>query len=429
MSSMKETPQKKVLVSISLQHASGRDLLSGIFRHLETSASLHLKLLQSDDTPLTAERIRTAENEGVAGLIVTNIENADVANALLRTKLPLVLTCIRNERLEAKRGKISFIRNDNTGIGTLGAEYFLKHGRFCTFAFVHAKSEGTWDNDRCTAFCNRLSREGVRTRVFRSDLAPGSDRDIAELASWLTALPKPAAVMASCDWRGEQVLSACEAAGIGIPEKISLLGVDNDEFVCQHSSPPLSSILPGHEEMGRRAAEELERLILSTDAARPAKPLTVHPVRIVERASSAVIPPSAALVERARLFIRDNADKDIGVMDVVRHLRVSRRLAELRFKAIEGQTIREAIESTRFARLKRKLTASSRPIAEIAAECGFRDANALAHLFKKRTGTSMRAFRTASAAAKPIVQKRQTPAQPRTGKGKHRNVRRPKRRS
>ena len=74
---------------------------------------------------------------------------------------------------------------------------------------------------------------------------------------------------------------------------------------------------------------------------------------------------------------------------------MSRRLVEVRYRAATGETIREAIESVRMDKLKRLLVSTRRPIAVLAAECGFRNSNSLSHRFKNLVGLSIREWRKA----------------------------------
>lgn len=381
---------RKVLVDISLLHASGRDIVSGIFRHIEANCRWELKLFQSEENPLTPEKIDAAVADGVAGIIMTSVHSTDVERALARTTVPVVLIGVRNKVIETRRSGVATIRNDNNGIGTMGAEYFARHGQFRTFGFVSAGSGLDWSSEREMAFAETIARYGKRIEVFRTAASPGSEDDRRDLAKWLASLPAPTALMAACDWRNEHVLGACKEIGMDVPGKISLIGVDNDEFVCSHTAPSLSSILPNHEEMGASAAATLDRMMAGR---RFTASITIPPKRIVERESSSFIPPSTMLVERALNFISANACDGIAVADVVRHLNVSRRLAELRFKEIEGRTMRDAIESVRLERLTSLLVGTRRPIAAIAHECGFQNPNAIEHLFKKRFGISMREYR------------------------------------
>ncbi|MBR4616251.1 MAG: substrate-binding domain-containing protein [Kiritimatiellae bacterium] len=53
---------------------------------------------------------------------------------------------------------------------------------------------------------------------------------------------------------------AVSRTGIKVPTQIAILGVDNDELYCVNSRPTLSSVHPNHVELGRMAAESLDRM-------------------------------------------------------------------------------------------------------------------------------------------------------------------------
>ena len=114
---------------------------------------------------------------------------------------------------------------------------------------------------------------------------------------------------------------------------------------------------------------------------------------IVERQSAKPVTPATRLVEQATAFIRRNALKGIGAMDVVNHLGVSRRLADVRFRQFTGQSILAAILKVRLDEVKRRLRDTNTPIAKIAAACGFRGENYAKKLFKSRFGVSMSVWR------------------------------------
>ena len=46
-----------------------------------------------------------------------------------------------------------------------------------------------------------------------------------DLVDWLKALPKPVAILACNDIRGQQVVNACGEAGIRVPDEVAVLGV------------------------------------------------------------------------------------------------------------------------------------------------------------------------------------------------------------
>jgi AraC-like DNA-binding protein len=79
--------------------------------------------------------------------------------------------------------------------------------------------------------------------------------------------------------------------------------------------------------------------------------------------------------------------------DVARHLRVSRRLCDLRFRECYGDSILEAILKIRFNELKRRLVSSNIRIGKITSACGFTCESHAKRAFKKRFGMSMREWR------------------------------------
>ncbi|MBQ2630598.1 MAG: helix-turn-helix transcriptional regulator, partial [Kiritimatiellae bacterium] len=92
-------------------------------------------------------------------------------------------------------------------------------------------------------------------------------------------------------------------------------------------------------------------------------------------------------------IIDRHALEGITAADVVARLHVSRSLADLRFREVTGTSILEAILNRRLAEVKRMLGGTDMRISEIAVRCGYRDANYLKNLFRKRFGLSMREFR------------------------------------
>jgi len=67
---------------------------------------------------------------------------------------------------------------------------------------------------------------------------------------WLNGLVKPVTLFAAMDGRACQVLDACMSAGISVPQEISVLGVDDDPFICNATFPTLSSIQTNGKEAG-----------------------------------------------------------------------------------------------------------------------------------------------------------------------------------
>lgn len=393
----RSTPDRKlarrqIVVALRMVDAVGRARLEGLFRFLREGHPWDLHLVQSD-AEFTPGFIRAAERTGVDGIIVSLTGSSRAMEFLAHSSIPVVaIDAGSTPPLSQRRQNITFITIDDAGIGTLGAEHLASLGSFRAFAFIHAVRPSVWSQRRGEAFHAALARMHLPATEYRSSPRASDLADRQALANWLVALPKPAAVMAADDVRATQILDVCPRAGIRVPSQLAVLGVDDDELLCDYTVPPLSSIQFVNEEQGLLAGRELD-LLMNARRPRAAKTIPWMFKRVVERASAVPVAPAARLVNKALAFIARNALSGIGVDDVVRHLGVSRRLADLRFRELENRTILQAILDRRFGELERRLLETDLPIRRLAAACGFGDVVHLTRLFRKRHGMTMREFR------------------------------------
>ena len=383
--------QIKILTAVRISKASGRDMLSGMFRFIEQNPAWQLHLVQYDPE-FTADIVRRAPKEGFDGIVATFPGSEGVLDALAETPLPGVLVSVHSDRMEKRRRPVVLIGNDNGALGRLAATSFMKNGNYAAYAYVPKNDEG-WCAERGESFAATLAQSGMECATFASCANPSAPSEDAEgLAGFLSGLAKPAAVYAASDECALKVLAAAQAAGVKIPEQMALIGTDNDEFLVRHSNPPITSILPGHFKMGLRAMSEMKKLLSGGRGSR--KPIYIPPVSIMERTSTKPALPAAALVKRAKAYIASHGCERIEVADVVGHLGVSRRLAELRFRQMEGVSLRRAIENHRLAEAKKLLSRTGLSVTAIAERVGFSGQNRLSHVFKARFGTAPEHWRT-----------------------------------
>ncbi len=308
---------------------------------------------------------------------------------------PAVTICPHRRATQAHTAPIGSVKVDGRDLGRTAADYFLSLGRFRAFGFVGESHRPLADDPRAQGFAERLKERSLATFRFpRQDSPDGSAASLAALAAWLTDLPKPAAVMASYDLLATQVLDAAHEAGLDVPEQVSVLSVDNDNLLCDFTDPPLTSLAPDYAQAGAQAVRTLLRMMGTGRTARAPTTL-IRGHHLVERESTRHLTPSAALVERALAFIRQDACDGIDARDVVTHLGVLRRLADRRFRELTQKSILETILEIRLNALKEKIAATRRPIGTLTLECGFRSENHAKALFRQRFGLSMRAFRNA----------------------------------
>lgn len=197
--------------------------------------------------------------------------------------------------------------------------------------------------------------------------------------------------MTANDDRGLQVLDACRRVGAAVPNQVAVLGVDNDEYLCGLSLPPLSSIDINSEETGYQAAALLDRLM---DGKSPPKRLPkIVPTGVVVRRSTDVLATDDEDVIRAVQFIREQACRPIRTTDVFEELSVSRGQLESRFRSVMGHTVHQEIDRVRIERAKTLLAETMLPIKQVALQSGFRTVQYLARAFRRRTGDTPAAFR------------------------------------
>ena len=383
---------RTVIIGITIASKSGRDILSGVFSYIEGGCAWRPKLVQSWNE-LTAPALADMESNGVDGYLLSYSGDGGARDFLMRSSKPLVLIGTERNDFVGRPAPTAFVWNDNAAIGALGARHIVSLGSFNSHGFVHSTNPLCTDA-RCRGFAETLRQAGRHVIMeFRPDPRKCPDEQAKALVRWLVDLPKPAAVMTASDACALHVLEAVARGGIKVPEQIMIVGTDNDELLASHSSPPLTSVQPGHFEMGFKAAAELERL-MSTRRRSKTRMTTIPPQRIVVRESTRMARPAAMLVKRAWDYIRQKAGLGVSATDVTAFLGCSRELADLRFREVEGCTLRAALEGYRLKEVKRLLRTTSRPVSAIARECGFKSASHLSHLFRLRTGISPKDWRS-----------------------------------
>lgn len=279
-------------------------------------------------------------------------------------------------------------RLDSFKIGTMAAEYFLER-RYTSFAFVAEPNNHYWTVERQQGFMARLKQDGYTCQLYNEF----SDKDQSDwiherprLMAWLTALPKPTAVFAAMDGRARLVLDACAVCGIKVPNEIAVLGVDNDQVLCETAYPRLSSIsITGR---GQIVAARLDARLKKLPVERIDMPKETYAV--VERESTGHNAMANPFLARGLLFIRKNAHTtNLRVDDVVTTMGCSRRLAEQLFMTHVGHTIKKEIEILRFREVKRLLKETNLSIAAIAETCAFKNESHLSRRFAQLFGMTM----------------------------------------
>lgn len=378
------------MVALSLASAAGRKKLNGVHRFLSEGYDWDMELLR-DEGSLTAETISSASRSQFDGLLIGFAGKCALRTLHADKKLPTIFIDNPNANTLEELPLCMFVNDDAKDIAQSAAKHLMSCPGIRSFGFVPSRAPSRWSHDRQTAFASAFHQKKNRLSIYDG---PGDSREA--LVEWLQGLEKPAAILAAFDDRARDVLEACRANGIDVPGQLSVLGIGNDEPICEMSVPALSSVAVDFEREGYAAARELQAMMLRRRVTNRREVLC-GVKEVVFRASTSALKTPAALVQRAKEFIDRHALEGITAADIVARLHVSRSLADLRFREVTGTSILEAILARRLDEVKRLLRETDLRISEIAARCGYRDANYLKNLFKKRTGMSMREWRAQSA--------------------------------
>ena len=365
--------RRQVALLVETSNAYARGLLQGIVGHIREHEPWSFHLMEQgrgDDPPAWLEQWR---GDGIIARIETPRIAVDVSAARLVPGLPWVET-------------------DDAHIARLGAEHLLERG-FKHFGYC-GDPRFNWSIWREQHFRATVQAAGVGVHSY----LPGTEGDLTAqadgLREWLRRLPKPVGIMAAYDIRGQQVLDACRSAGLAVPVEVAVIGVDNDELLCELASPPLSSVIPNAYRTGYEAAALLDRLMHGKKVAPVAH--LIPPLGVAARQSTDVLAVDDREVARAVQFIREHACEGIGVGDVLRAVPLSRRVLEQRFRRLLGRTPREEILQVRLGRVRQLLAETDLPLYLVADRTGFEHVEYLSVVFKRETGVTPSAHRAAA---------------------------------
>lgn len=380
----RRTSRKSVVVAVDLAKKSRRDFLAGIFDRCNCGFDWSIRILQSS-AELTPEIVRGWEVGGVDGVIITEDGVEGTERALAESCIPAVIVGSRRDWLNERKNNMVFLRIDDERLGAFAAEQLSKLGAFNSAAFMPSAPDDFWGELRERGFCAGMRKHKLDVCIYNEKV----DGPISE---FVERLPKPAAVFAASDKIAFSVISTLRNPETIIPGKVVLLGVDNDELLCNSVKPRLSSVNPDHYDEGRIAQRELESLMRARKP-RQVKTILCSKMELVGRESTVNLSPSARILSRALDYISRHAVEGVTPDMVAEHTGISRRLLDLRFNELHSRTVAQCILEAKLDAVKYQLAETETPIGNIAQKCGFINSNHLKNIFRRYVGVSMRAFR------------------------------------
>jgi LacI family transcriptional regulator len=382
---------RKVALIYDARLAYDLQVMTGVAAYLQEG---HYYSIYIEENALKDQRLpdlRSWDGDG----IIADFDDPAVARLVVQSRLPTVAFG-GGYGWYAENSSIPYFYTNNERIAVLAAEHLaergFRHFAYCGYA---ATPINGWSNERETAFRAHIERLGRTCDVFedrsrRPHQWASRQRAIGE---WLRKLPKPVGVMAANDNRGRQVLEACRAYDLAVPDEIAVIGVDNDELLCRLSAPPLSSVEQGARGLGYAAAALLSDMMAGRRTRQ--RRFVIDPKGVVTRHSTDVLAIDEPKVAQAMAFIKEHAARGIKVPDVVAAVAISRSGLESRFGSVLGYTIRTAIRRTQLERARHLVQETEMPLKQVAAESGFKSIQHMTTVFVKAFGRTPATFRAA----------------------------------
>lgn len=281
---------------------------------------------------------------------------------------------------------------DMAEAGRLAADHLLGRG-FSRFGFVGGRdpsSRGQLEGFRAALRLAGLPCPSLTVPLDYSDARDWSvfhDR----LDRWMQTWVYPMGVFASYELVARLLAGVCRHRGVRIPDDVGIVCTGNTELICEMFEPTITSIEQGFENVGARAAEELDRMMRGGRP--PAEPIRVPPLAVVERGSTAAFAVADPDLARVMREVWSPGARRLRVKDLLAGFPGSRRTLERRFREKLGRTLHQEIQRARIDRARKLLLLTGESLKSVAAKSGFRSPAHFSRVFRGQEGVSPSDYR------------------------------------
>lgn len=226
-----------VVMRDDIGHSFWAEILSGLGKILAKTGR-HFVLSFFNRQPGAEKKAFTfLKQKGVDAYLWTPADNSDFNSIRnLVGSRPLLLLAGRHDDFD-------FVAVDEDSGGKLAAEYFVQRG----FTKAAAIGLDSLMQTRIGAFCREFSRHGECCKF-------------ASVAEFMKVARDFPAVFCFSDNIALQLYQSCGAAGIRIPEDLSVIGYDNQLF-SSLMTPPLTTVNQPKESFGESAGMVLIKML------------------------------------------------------------------------------------------------------------------------------------------------------------------------
>lgn len=376
----------KILLLTDFSSGYSRNLLKGIVRYSKEVGNwsfqrmpLYYRMLYGENGVVEWAKKWQADAI-IAQLSDVNIELLNDLN------IPIIVQNYRD-----RNKAVSNLTGDYFNTGVMAAKFFLNRG-YRNFAFYGFKG-AIWSRERADGYSHEIEKQGYKLAILEND---NKDREEwsynhTVLGNWLQSLPKPVALFACDDHFALQISETCNVYNINVPDDIAILGVDNDDLLCNISDPPLSSIVLDVENGGYNAGKLLHQLI-TKEITEPFN-IVVNPLIIERRKSTEKYAVSDKNIRTILNYIEKNYANHLSVEELVKQVPLSRRVLEKKFKEETGESLYQYIQNYRIDQFTRLLITTDYSLFEAALQSGFENYKNVSRVFRKYKSLSPAEYR------------------------------------
>ncbi|MGF1735448.1 XylR family transcriptional regulator [Photobacterium satsumensis] len=371
-----------------------RQIIEGIGEYLQAT-QCDWDIFLEEDFLTRLDDIKGWAGDG----IIADFDNPEIQSVLSEFKIPTIGVGGSYQSSE-DYPNVPYVATDNHSLVKMAFHHLRDKGleNFAFYGLPNTPSK-RWAHEREKAFNQIVKDEGYDGAVYRgNETTPQTwQYDMNRLADWLQRLPTPTGIIAVTDSRARHLLQVCDHLNLMVPDKIAVIGIDNEELARYLTRVSLSSVGQGCKSMGYRAAKLLHNLLTAPQFTNSNKQprIIIPPTQIYERQSTDFQALKDPYVIQAMHYIRHNACKGIKVDQVLSFVGISRSNLESRFKDERGHSIHQEIHNAKLHRSCHLLGSTELQINEIASLCGYPSLQYMYTVFKKNLNLTPKEFRIA----------------------------------
>ncbi|GEM_PF-3172715 len=289
---------------------------------------------------------------------------------------------------------------ENEQLGEIAAEHLLTKGIQSAVAIGNSERKLA---GRRVSGCKRVLVENGVDPVLEFDEIKFKETNLIPHLPWISPypplielfarMPKPLGVFGWQDSLCEWVLEQCYQNRIKVPDDLMVVGVNNEESICEMTFPTLSSVHIPFREAGRQAAHNLNLMIHGGSAPRR---LRLSSSGLVARESSRRIPEEDSWVFSLLRLLKNHETCRWDMEEISSALGCSRRMLERRTRRALNRSVLDLRQEARLDYAKELLTQDLYSIEGVAKECGYDSVRSLQKLCREKLGCTPMQYRQKS---------------------------------